>query len=187
MRGAIELNTRTQIAHIPCPLSPLLQHDPLWHYTHARHCRFPAFGGREPRPQNAGTEPTTHVRHCRFPAFGGRRRIPRTQELNSQHAQAAVLVPQRLRRGKRQEIGKRRRRPASFCVAFPPGCEIVVATFRTVPITGLDRHGLAMRVVATPAPSIIVIPTRGAEPIAGQQPLQQWPGSPAIPTGAKHE
>ena len=51
--------------------------------------------------------------------------------------------------------------PASFDVAYTPGCEIVVATFRTMPIPGLVLHGLAMRVVAIPAPSIIVIPTRG--------------------------
>ena len=76
--------------------------------------------------------------------------------------------------------------PASFRVAFPPESEIVVATFRTMPIAGLELHGLAMRVVALRAPSIIVIPTRGAEPIAGQPPLQQWPGTPAIPTGAIH-
>ena len=77
--------------------------------------------------------------------------------------------------------------PASFRVAYPPGCEIVVATFRTMPITGLELHGLAMRVVAIRAPSIIVIPTHEAEPIAGQPLLQQWPGTPAIPTGAIHE
>ena len=77
--------------------------------------------------------------------------------------------------------------PASSRVADSPGCEIVVAAFRTLPITGLELHGLAMRVVAIRAPSIIVIPTHGAEPIAGQQPLQQWPRKLAIPTGAIHE
>ena len=76
--------------------------------------------------------------------------------------------------------------PASFRAAHHPGCELVVATFRTKPITGLALHGLAVRVVANPALLVIVIPTRGAEPIAGQPLLHQWPGSPAIPTVAIH-